>query len=41
MSNQSGQAAIIARQVSKRIDTATHTGWTDAAEDKSLEHRIG
>jgi putative ABC transport system ATP-binding protein len=25
MSNQSGQAAIIARQVSKRIDTATHT----------------
>ena len=25
MSNQPGQAAIIARQVSKRIDTATHT----------------
>ena len=23
------------------VDTATHTGWTDAAEDKSLEHRIG
>src|SRR2546427_126103 len=25
MSNQPGQAAIVARQVSKRIDTATHT----------------
>src|SRR5947209_6928519 len=25
MSNYSGQAAVVARQVSKRIDTATHT----------------